>query len=55
MAEQKKEKLTKELQGMALATVGVFILLAFVTFNAGDVSFNNSSSSSISPLWYIMS
>ena len=43
MAEQKKEKLTKELQGMALATVGVFILLAFVTFNADDVSFNNYS------------
>ena len=43
MAEQKKEKLTKELQGMALATVGVFILMAFVTFNAGDVSFNSYS------------
>ncbi|QEM69806.1 DNA translocase FtsK [Geobacter sp. FeAm09] len=43
MAEQKKEKLTKELQGMALATVGVFILLAFTTFNATDVSFNSYS------------
>jgi S-DNA-T family DNA segregation ATPase FtsK/SpoIIIE len=43
MAEQKKEKLTKELQGMALATVGVFILLALVTFNGTDVSFNSFS------------
>ena len=42
--EVKKEKMTKELQGMALATVGVFILLAFLTFNATDVSWNSYSS-----------
>ncbi|MBK5273854.1 MAG: DNA translocase FtsK 4TM domain-containing protein [Desulfuromonadales bacterium] len=41
--DQKKEKLTKELQGMALATVGTFILLAFLTFNSTDVSWNSYS------------
>ena len=43
MEEPKKEKLTKELQGMALGTVGVFILLAFLTYNTGDVSWNSYS------------
>jgi S-DNA-T family DNA segregation ATPase FtsK/SpoIIIE len=41
--EVKKEKLTKELQGMALGTVGVFILLAFLTYNSADVSWNSYS------------
>jgi len=41
--EQKKEKLTKELQGMALGTVGVFILFAFLTYNVTDVSWNSYS------------
>ncbi|OGU14274.1 MAG: cell division protein FtsK [Geobacteraceae bacterium GWC2_53_11] len=41
--EVKREKLTKELQGMALGTVGVFILLAFLTYNAADVSWNSYS------------
>jgi S-DNA-T family DNA segregation ATPase FtsK/SpoIIIE len=41
--DQKKEKLTKELQGMALGTVGVFILFAFLTYNAADVSWNSYS------------
>jgi len=41
--ELKKEKLTKELQGMALASLGVFILLSFLTFNAADVSWNSYS------------
>jgi len=41
--DQKKEKLTKELQGMGLATAGTFILLAFLTFNAADVSYNSYS------------
>lgn len=41
--DQKKEKLTKELQGMALGTVGVFILFAFLTYNAADSSFNSWS------------
>ncbi len=39
----KKEKLTKELQGMALGTVGTFILLAFLTYNTADVSWNSYS------------
>ena len=43
MEEPKKEKLTKELQGMALGTVGVFILLAFLTYNTADVSWNSYS------------
>jgi len=42
--DSKKEKMTKELQGMALGTVGVFILLAFLTYNAADVSWNSYSS-----------
>jgi S-DNA-T family DNA segregation ATPase FtsK/SpoIIIE len=41
--ENKKEKMTKELQGMALGTVGVFILLAFLTYNCADVSWNSYS------------
>ena len=41
--EAKKEKLIKELQGMALGTVGVFILLAFLTYNSADVSWNSYS------------
>lgn len=41
--ETKKAKLTKELQGMALCTVGVFILLAFLTYNSADVSWNSYS------------
>ena len=41
--EAKKEKLTKELQGMALGTVGTFILLAFLTYNSADVSWNSYS------------
>ena len=42
--DSKKEKMAKELQGMALGTVGVFILLAFLTYNAADVSWNSYSS-----------
>ena len=41
--DQKKEKLTKELQGMALGTVGVFILFSFLTYNGADVSWNSYS------------
>ena len=41
--DQKKEKLIKELQGMALGTVGTFILLAFLTYNTADVSWNSYS------------
>ncbi|MDD2541878.1 MAG: DNA translocase FtsK 4TM domain-containing protein [Desulfuromonadaceae bacterium] len=43
MDESKKEKLTKELQGMGLGTIGVFILLAFLTYNSTDVSWNSYS------------
>ncbi len=43
MEEAKKEKLTKELQGMALGTVGIFFLLAFLTYNSADVSWNSYS------------
>ena len=41
--EIKKAKLTKELQGMAIGTVGVFIMLAFLSFNSADVSWNSYS------------
>ncbi len=43
MDEPKKEKLIKELQGMALGTVGVFFLLSFLTYNTADVSWNSYS------------
>ncbi|HXE97244.1 MAG TPA: DNA translocase FtsK 4TM domain-containing protein [Dongiaceae bacterium] len=45
--DAKKEKLTKELQGMALGTVGVFLLLSFATYNSGDVSWNSYSNEGI--------
>ena len=45
--DPKKEKLTKEMQGMALGTVGVFFLLSFVTYNAADVSWNSYSNEGI--------
>lgn len=41
--ENKKDKLAKELQGMAFGTAGVFILLAFLTYNINDVSYNSYS------------
>lgn len=41
--DAKKEKLTKELQGMALGTVGAFFLLSFLTYNTADVSWNSYS------------
>jgi S-DNA-T family DNA segregation ATPase FtsK/SpoIIIE len=44
MEESKKEKLVKELQGMGLATAGIFLLLTLVSFNASDVSWNSYSS-----------
>ena len=43
MEEPKKDKMTKELQGMALGTVGLFILFAFLTYNSADVSWNSYS------------
>ena len=41
--DAKKEKLTKELQGMALGALGTFILLSFLTYNSADVSWNSYS------------
>lgn len=43
MEEPKKEKMTKELQGMALGVIGVFFMLAFLTYNSADVSWNSYS------------
>ncbi|RNC72613.1 MAG: DNA translocase FtsK [Desulfuromonadales bacterium] len=40
----KKEKLKKEIQGMALGAVGLFILIALLSFHASDQSFNTYSS-----------
>lgn len=40
----KKDKLKKEIQGMALGALGVFILIALLSFSAGDQSFNTYSS-----------
>lgn len=42
--ELKKEKLTKELQGMGLATIAIFLLISTTTFNSQDVSWNSYSS-----------
>ncbi len=41
--EPKKEKMTKELQGMGLASIGTFILLALLTYSTTDVSWNSYS------------
>jgi S-DNA-T family DNA segregation ATPase FtsK/SpoIIIE len=43
MEEPKKEKMTKELQGMGLGAVGTFILISFLTYNVADVSWNSYS------------
>jgi S-DNA-T family DNA segregation ATPase FtsK/SpoIIIE len=42
--ESRKEKLAKELQGIGVGAVGLFILLAFLTFSAADQSLNSWSS-----------
>ena len=47
MDDAKKDKLTKELQGMALGAVGCFILLAFLTYNSADLSWNSYSNERI--------
>jgi len=41
--ESRKEKLVKELQGMAVGVAGLFILLSLLTFSAADQSFNSWS------------
>lgn len=40
---QKKEKITKEMKGMALAVLGLFLLVALVSFNGDDLSLNSVS------------
>jgi S-DNA-T family DNA segregation ATPase FtsK/SpoIIIE len=41
--ETRKAKLTKELQGIGIGAVGLFILLAFITFSSADQSLNSWS------------
>ncbi|MCM2359743.1 MAG: DNA translocase FtsK 4TM domain-containing protein [Geobacteraceae bacterium] len=41
---EKQEKLKKELKGMALGALGLFILLALLSFSTDDLSFNTYSS-----------
>ncbi len=43
MDETRKAKLTKELQGIGVGAVGLFILLAFITFSSADQSLNSWS------------
>ena len=40
----KQDKLKKELKGMGLGVLGLFLLLALISFNANDLSFNTYSS-----------
>lgn len=41
---EKQDKLKKELKGMGIGAFGLFILIALVSFNADDLSFNTYSS-----------
>jgi S-DNA-T family DNA segregation ATPase FtsK/SpoIIIE len=41
---EKQEKLKKELKGMGIGVLGIFLLMALVSFNANDLSFNSYSS-----------
>ncbi len=40
----KSDKLKKELKGMGIGALGVFLLIALLSFNANDLSFNTYSS-----------
>jgi DNA segregation ATPase FtsK/SpoIIIE, S-DNA-T family len=42
-AVEKKEKVTKEMKGMALAVCGIFLFVALASFNGQDLSFNSVS------------
>jgi DNA segregation ATPase FtsK/SpoIIIE, S-DNA-T family len=42
---EKKEKVTKEMKGMALGAAGIFLAVALVSFNGEDLSFNSVSTS----------
>ncbi|ABQ28535.1 DNA translocase FtsK [Geotalea uraniireducens] len=39
----KKEKLTKEIKGIAMGAVGIFLLIALASFDGNDLSFNSYS------------
>ncbi len=41
---EKKDKLLKEIKGMALGAVGIYLQLALISFNDSDLSFNSYSS-----------
>ena len=41
---EKQEKLKKELKGMGVGVFGIFLLMALLSFNANDLSFNSYSS-----------
>jgi DNA segregation ATPase FtsK/SpoIIIE, S-DNA-T family len=41
---EKQDKLKKELKGMGLGVLGLFLLLALISFNDNDLSFNTYSS-----------
>ncbi|MCM0080658.1 DNA translocase FtsK 4TM domain-containing protein [Geomonas sp. Red32] len=40
---EKKDKVTKEMKGMALGAAGIFLLVALLSFNGEDLSFNSAS------------
>src|SRR5512146_349111 len=40
----RKEKLIKEIKGMAFGAAGIFFLIALLSFHADDASFNSFSS-----------
>ncbi|GFO67459.1 DNA translocase FtsK [Geomonas limicola] len=40
---EKKEKVTKEMKGMALAAAGIFLAVALISYNGEDLSFNSFS------------
>jgi S-DNA-T family DNA segregation ATPase FtsK/SpoIIIE len=42
----KKDKLTSEIKGMLLGAAGLFVLVALISFNADDLSFNTFSTES---------
>jgi S-DNA-T family DNA segregation ATPase FtsK/SpoIIIE len=44
MDQERRTKLTKEIQGLLLGAAGVFLLLALLSFNTHDQSFNSYSS-----------
>ncbi|HBA87680.1 MAG TPA: hypothetical protein DCZ75_06745, partial [Geobacter sp.] len=40
---EKKEKVTKEMKGMAFAAAGIFLGVALISYNGEDLSFNSVS------------